>query len=119
MTRAAWRWMQKELVAAAICSLLSFGSLEYWFFKTAPTAPVSSAPHAIKWSKATIYLTDAQQRETDTLFWSGPVLLLVAIVLNYLGGKWFGERDEFFKLGHCENQIRRQGVKTGQYPPSY
>jgi hypothetical protein len=41
---------------------------------------------------ATIYLTDAQQLTTDILFWGGPVLLLVTVVLN-LGGKWFGNRQ--------------------------
>jgi hypothetical protein len=69
-------------VAAAICSLLSFGLLEYWFVKTAPTNPVFGATHAIKWSAATVYLTDAQQFEASTLFWGGPVLLLVAVAIN-------------------------------------
>jgi hypothetical protein len=82
MTRAAWRWAAKAFVVAAICSLLSFGFLEYWFLKTAPTNPVSGANHAIKWHTTTIYLTNAQQLETDVLFWGGPVLLLVAIGLN-------------------------------------
>jgi hypothetical protein len=85
MTRAAWRWTGKAFVVAAICSLLSFGLLEYWFFKTAPTAPVPGATHAIKWRAKTIYLTDAQQLETDTLFWGGPILFLVAVGLNLWG----------------------------------
>jgi hypothetical protein len=70
-------------VLAEALSLLSFGLLEFWFLRTAPSNPGSGAIHAIKWHGAsTVYLTDAQQLETDTLFWGGPVLLLVAIGLN-------------------------------------
>jgi hypothetical protein len=82
MTRAAWRWAGKALVAAAICSLLSFGFLEYWFFRTASSTPVSGATHAIKWHAKTIYLTESQQLETDTLFWGGVLLFLAAVAAN-------------------------------------
>jgi hypothetical protein len=56
-------------MAAGLCSFIGFGLLEYWFVKTAPHAPYQGATHAIKWPAMTIYLTDAQQLETDTLFW--------------------------------------------------
>jgi len=60
----------------------SFGFLEYWFFKTASNTPVSGATHAIKWHAKTIYLTDAQQLETDALFWGGVLLFLAAVAVN-------------------------------------
>jgi hypothetical protein len=82
MTRNIWRWAERALVLAALSSLLSFGLLEFWVLKTAPSNPGSGAIHAIKWHGATVYLTDTQQLETDTLFWGGPVLLLVALGLN-------------------------------------
>ncbi|MGO8913027.1 MAG: hypothetical protein ACLQDM_27395 [Bradyrhizobium sp.] len=87
MTRKIWGWAERALVLAALLSLLFFGVLEFWFFKTAPTNPSLIAIHAIKWRGTTGYLTAAQQLETDTLFWGGAVLLLVAIVLN-LWIKW-------------------------------
>jgi hypothetical protein len=79
-------------VAAAFVSLVAYGVLEFWFLKNGPTEPVSGVTHAIRWRAANIYLTDAQQLTADTLFWGGPVLLLVAVVLN-LGGKWFSNRQ--------------------------
>lgn len=82
MTREIWRWAERAVVLAALLSLLSFGVLEIWFLKTAPSNPGSGAIHAIRWHGATVYLTDAQQLETDTLFWGGPVLLLVALGLK-------------------------------------
>jgi hypothetical protein len=86
-----WRWAERAVVAAAFASLVAYGILEFCFLKNGPTEPVSDATHAIRWRAATIYLTNAQQLTADTLFWGGPVLLLVAVVLN-LGGKWFSNR---------------------------
>jgi hypothetical protein len=82
MTRTIWRWVERAVVLAALLSLLSYGVLEVWFLETAPRNPGSGAVHAIKWHGTTVYLTDAHQLETDTLFWVGPVLLLVALGLN-------------------------------------
>jgi hypothetical protein len=82
MTRKIWQWAERGLLLAALLSLLSFGLLEFWFLRTAPSNPGLGAMHAIKWHGATVYLTDTQQLETDTLFWGGPVLLLVALGLN-------------------------------------
>jgi hypothetical protein len=44
MTRKIWRWAERALVLAALLSLLSFGLLEFWFLKTAPSNPASPAP---------------------------------------------------------------------------
>jgi hypothetical protein len=88
MTQNILRWIKRGAALAACLSLLSFGILEYWFLKTAPSNPVSGAIHAIKWHGTTVYLTDAQQLQADILFWAGPVLLLIALVLN-LGSNLF------------------------------
>ena len=56
--------------------------LEVWFLKTAPANPVFGGIHAIKWHGTIVYLTDAQQLQIDTLFWGGPVLLLIALGVN-------------------------------------
>jgi len=69
MTRKIWRWAERGLVIAASLSLLSFAVLEGWILKTAPTDPNLIATRAIKWRGTTIYLTAAQQLETDILFW--------------------------------------------------
>jgi hypothetical protein len=69
-------------MAAGLCSFAGFGALEYWFVKTAPQTPYSGGAHAIKWNAATIYLADAQQLETDCLFWGGMLLLLAAVAAN-------------------------------------
>jgi len=82
MTQKMWRLTVRALVLAAAISLLSFVVLEVWFLKTAPSDSGLIASHAIKWRETTVYLTAAQQLETDTLFWGGSVLLLVAIMLN-------------------------------------
>jgi hypothetical protein len=80
----AWRWLARGLVAAGICSFVCFAILEYWFVTTAPNTPVSGATHAIKWRTATIYLTDAQQLATDSLFWGGILLSLAAVAANLM-----------------------------------
>lgn len=82
MTRSAWRRTARGSIAAGLCSFIGFGLLEYWFVKTAPHTPYPGATHAIKWRAMTIYLTDAQQLETDTLFWGGMLLLLAAVAAN-------------------------------------
>jgi hypothetical protein len=85
MKRKIWKWAERAAVLAGVSSLLSFGALEYWFSKTTSIAPVLGAAHAIKWHAKTVYLTEAQQFETDTLFWGGPVFLLIAVGLNFAG----------------------------------
>jgi hypothetical protein len=82
MRQAVWRWAERGLVAAAVCSMISCVLLEVWFLKTAPTTPVFGGIHAIKWHGTIVYLTDAQQLQIDTLFWGGPVLLLMALGVN-------------------------------------
>jgi len=86
MARKSWKWAERAAVLAGVSSLVSFGLLEYWFLRTATATPSLGATHAIKWHGATVYLTAAQQLETDALFWGGPVLLLIAVGLN-LGRK--------------------------------
>jgi hypothetical protein len=82
LTRAAWQWLARGLATAGACSFLGFALLEYWFVKTASQTPYLAATHAIKWRATTIYLTDAQQLETDTLFWGGMLLFLAAVAAN-------------------------------------
>jgi hypothetical protein len=91
MTQKIWRLAERATVAAAFVSLIAYGTLEFWFLKSAPTESIVGATHAIKWRGATIYLTDAQQVTADILFWGGSLLLLAAVFVN-LGGKWFGKR---------------------------
>ena len=85
MRRAIWRWTERALVLAAVCSLLAVGFLEVWFFKTAPklSDPVLGAIHPVNWGKTTVYVTAVQQLETDTLFWGSAVLLAVAFVIDF------------------------------------
>ena len=71
-------------MTGAICSIIFYILLELWLLETAPTNPVLGATHAIKWQRTIIYLTDAQQLQTDLLFWGGPVLLLIAVGVNLL-----------------------------------
>jgi hypothetical protein len=84
MTRAAWQWSGQALVFAALCSLVAFALLEYWFFQTSPRSidPTLGAIYPMNWRKTTVYVTAAQHLETDALFWGGVLLFLAAVATN-------------------------------------
>jgi hypothetical protein len=86
MKRDIWWWLERALVVAALLSIVSFGLLEFWFFKTSPGRPGVDAILPVNWHGTIVYVTAAQQLETDALFWGGPALLLLALGLSLCAG---------------------------------
>jgi hypothetical protein len=84
MTRASWRRAEGVLACAAVCSLLAFLCLEFWFFKTSPKSSDSAlgAIYPINWHGTIVYVTPVQQLETDALFWGSVALFLTALAIE-------------------------------------
>ena len=71
-------------MVAALSSLAAFWFLEYLFFKTSPKLKNQAlgAINPINWHGIIVYVTAAQQFETDALFWGGVTLLMATVAID-------------------------------------
>jgi hypothetical protein len=84
MTRESWQRTKRALVVAALSSLAAFWLLEFWLFRTSPKLKNQAlgAINPINWHGTIVYVTAAQQFETDALFWGGVTLLMAAVTID-------------------------------------
>lgn len=93
MVRESWQRAEWTIAFTAVRSLLAFLCLEYWFLETSPklSSPGLGAIYLINWHGTTVYLTAAQELDTNALFWGSIMLFLIALCVRVAEG-FFNQR---------------------------